>query len=79
MMITGAQIRAGRAFAKLSANELATRARIGRTTVVRAELGDGIPSTTAANLFAIQRALEATGVIFGPDGSVSYRSSAGEQ
>lgn len=79
MMITGAQIRAGRAFAKLSANDLATRARIGRTTVVRAELVDGVPSTTAANLFAIQRALEEMGVVFGPDGCVSYRPSAMDQ
>jgi hypothetical protein len=78
MMITGAQIRAGRAFAKLSASELAIRAKVGRATVVRAELVDGVPSTTAANLFAIQRALEEIGVVFGPDGSVSYRPFAVE-
>ncbi len=72
-MITGSQIRAGRAFAKLSASELAALARVARTTVVRAELADGVPSTTAANLFAIQTALEALGVIFGADGSVNYQ------
>jgi hypothetical protein len=78
MMITGAQIRAGRAFAKLSANDLAIRAKVGRTTVVRAELVDGVPSTTAANLFAIQTALERLGVAFGADGSVSYQSRGQE-
>lgn len=72
-MISGAQIRAGRAFARLSASELAQLARIGRATVLRAETVDGVPSTTAANLFAIQRALEEEGVIFGADGSVNFR------
>ncbi len=72
MMVTGAQIRAARAFVKLSANELAALAHIARTTVVRAELADGVPPTTAANLLAIQTALERLGVIFGADGSVNY-------
>jgi transcriptional regulator with XRE-family HTH domain len=78
MMITGAQIRAGRAFAKLSANELAALAHIARTTVVRAELTDGVPPTTAANLFAIQTALERLGVTFGAGGSVSYQPRSQE-
>ena len=77
-MITGAQIRAGRGFARLSANDLASLARIGRTTVVRAELVDGVPTTTAANLFAIQTALEAKGVIFGADGSVNFKPAVRE-
>ena len=72
MAITGAQIRAGRAFAKLSANELALRARVGRTTIARAEVVDGIPATTTANLFAIKAVLEKAGVTFGSDGSVNY-------
>jgi hypothetical protein len=72
MAITGAQIRAGRAFAKLSANELASRARVGRTTIARAEVIDGIPPTTVANLFAIKAVLEKAGVTFGADGSVNY-------
>ena len=74
-MLTGAQIRAGRAFVRLSANELAELARVGRTTVLRAEAIDVIPPTTAANLHAIQQALENKGVIFGADGSVNYRPS----
>jgi len=72
-MITGAQIRAGRALAKLSAMELATIARVGRMTVVRAELTDSVPSITAINLHAIQAALESKGVIFGNDGEINYR------
>lgn len=76
MVITGAQIRAGRAFAKLSANDLAARAMVGRTTVARAETTDGVPATTTANLFAIKTALEKSGVTFHDDGSVNYRAPA---
>ena len=72
-MITGMQIRAGRAILRLSANELAEIARVGRTTILRAEAIDGTPSTTAANLHAIRQALEDKGIIFGSDGSVNYR------
>lgn len=72
-MINGAQIRAGRAFARLSASELAKLARIGRATVLRAETVDDVPPTTAANLYAMQRALEEAGVSFGEDGSVNFR------
>lgn len=72
-MITGAQIRAGRAYARLSANELAELARIGRATVLRAETVDDVPPTTAANLYAIQKVLEGKGVSFGADGSVNFR------
>ena len=75
MMITGAQIRAGRAFAQISANELASLAHIARTTVVRAELTNTVPPTTTANLLAIQNALEKLGVTFGADGSVNYHPS----
>jgi hypothetical protein len=74
-MITGGQIRAGRAFAKLSAAELAQLARLARMTVVRAESVDGVPPVTESNLFSIQRALEEVGVAFGPDGGVNYRPS----
>jgi len=72
-MITGGQIRAGRAFAKLSAAELAQLARLARMTIVKAESVDGVPAVTGANLFSIQRALEEAGVVFGPDGGVNYR------
>jgi hypothetical protein len=72
MKLTGAQIRGGRALARLTAMELAELARVGRMTVVRAELTDDVPSTTDANLHAIKTALEAKGVIFGNDGGINY-------
>ena len=71
-MITGAQIRAARAFAKISAAELAELAHIGKMTVFRAELSDGVPATTAANLNAIQSALEKLGAVFQEDGGVNF-------
>jgi transcriptional regulator with XRE-family HTH domain len=64
-MISGSQIRAGRALINLSAAALAERAGVGSATVQRAEAAaDGIPTLTAPNLYAIQRALEAAGVLF---------------
>lgn len=62
--ITGAQIRAGRALARISAQELANAAGVGVATVRRAETEDGQPSATRANLNAIRAALEAAGVEF---------------
>lgn len=40
------------------------RSRLGRKTILRAEVGDGQTSLTAANDLAIRRALEAAGVEF---------------
>ena len=77
-MITGGQIRAARAYARLSAAEVAQRADVARMTVVKAESMDGVPSLTAANLLAIQTALEAAGVIFGADGSVNFKLAVRE-
>lgn len=62
--ITGTQIRAGRALVRLSAADLAERARVGVATVRRAELEDGEVRATAANAHAIRAALEAAGVEF---------------
>ncbi len=63
-MLTGAQIRAARSLIGWSATKLAAQAGISYPTVQRAESVDGIPRLTAPNLFAIQRALEAAGVVF---------------
>ena len=63
-MITGAQIRAARGLLGWSAADLAQRARLSYATVQRAETAEGVPTTQAQNLFAIQQALEAGGVIF---------------
>ncbi|NTH79191.1 helix-turn-helix domain-containing protein [Agrobacterium rhizogenes] len=62
--ITGAQVRAARALIRWSAKDLAKAAGIGVATVSRAEVEDGIPSITSANLKAMQLALEAAGVEF---------------
>jgi transcriptional regulator with XRE-family HTH domain len=63
-MIGGAQIRAARALLGWTVAELATRARLSYATVQRAESAAGVPTTQAVNLFAIQQALEAGGVVF---------------
>jgi hypothetical protein len=63
-MINGPQIRAARALLGWSAGELARRAKLGMATIQRAESSPGIPTTQATNLFAIQQALEAGGVVF---------------
>ncbi|MDI7861905.1 helix-turn-helix domain-containing protein [Rhizobiaceae bacterium n13] len=64
--ITGAQIRAARALVRWSAKELASAANIGVATVSRAEVEDGRPTVTSANLKAIQVALETAGIEFIP-------------
>ncbi len=74
-MITGAQIRAGRAMARWSTNELGSRSRLARMTIVRAEAVDGPPATTDANLVAIKNALEAAGVKFLENGRVAFEPS----
>ena len=61
MPLTSGQIRAARGFLGWSARELADAANIGISTVQRAEAAGTI---TAANMDAIQRALEAAGVQF---------------
>ena len=63
-MITGSQLRAGRAVLGWSAQQLAERAGVSYATVQRAEAVDGIPTMRTPNLYALQRALEDGGVIF---------------
>lgn len=72
-MITGGQLRAARAYAKVSAVELAEMAGVGRTTVVKAESVDGPPPLTVTNLHLLQEALEKLGVIFGQGGEVNFK------
>ena|ERR1700761_2247752 len=73
--ITGGQIRAARGFLQWTAAELAERAKVGLSTVRRAEDAVGPPPVTAANVEAIIRALEAGGVEFIPEngGGVGVR------
>ncbi|WP_342588496.1 transcriptional regulator [Pleomorphomonas carboxyditropha] len=62
--ITGAQLRAGRALIRWSANDLAKAANVGVATIRRAEATDGAVTMVPNNLVAIRAALEAAGVIF---------------
>ncbi len=73
--ITGAQIRAARALIRWSAKDLAHAANVGVATVSRAEVEDGRPPITTANLKAIQMSLEGAGIEFIPEngGGVGIR------
>ncbi len=63
-MLTSDQIRAARALVKWSAQELADNVGLGISTVQRMEGADGVPSSSAKNLAAVQTALEKAGVEF---------------
>ena len=57
--LTSAQLRAGRALIRWSAEDLARASAVGLTTIRRAELTD-----SETNDLAVRRALEAAGVEF---------------
>src|SRR3984893_3640585 len=63
-LITGAQIRAGRALLRWSADDLAKHAKLGVATIRRAEATDGPLSITEANGEAVRAALEKASVEF---------------
>jgi transcriptional regulator with XRE-family HTH domain len=63
-MLSGRQIRAARALLGWSAADLAAQSGISQSAIQRAEAVDEVPSMRAPNLLALQRALEAGGVIF---------------
>ena len=62
--LTSAQIRAGRALIRWSAEDLAKASILSVTTIRRAELTEGETSLTAANNLAIRHALEDAGIEF---------------
>jgi hypothetical protein len=62
--LTSAQIRAGRALLRWSADDLARESTVGITTIRRAEVTESETSMTTANDLAIRRALENAGVEF---------------
>ena len=62
--LTSAQIRAGRALIRWSAEDLAREAKLGLATIRRAEIAEERTSMTTANDIAVRRALEAAGVEF---------------
>jgi hypothetical protein len=77
-VITGLQIKLARLALKWPAQQLADRARLGIATISRAESSEHeVPRLTAANLFSIQRVLEAEGIVFVDDGEQSPRGGPG--
>jgi len=62
--LTSAQIRAGRALVRWSAEDLSRQSAVSLRTIRRAELVEGQTSMTARNDLAIRRALEAAGIEF---------------
>jgi hypothetical protein len=62
--LTSAQIRAGRALIRWRAEDLARESVVSVATIRRAELTEYETSMTAANDWAVRRALEAAGVEF---------------
>ena len=62
--LTSAQIRAGRALLRWSADDLARESAVGITTIRRAEVTNSKTSMTTANDLAIRRVLEDAGVEF---------------
>ena len=64
-----------RGYLKWSAQELAKKADVGISTVQRMETVDDVPSASAKNLNAVERALEGAGVEFSNDaqGGVGIR------
>ena len=69
-MISGHQIRNGRALLEWSVFDLAKRAGIDAQMVSRAEIYEGMPFVTVAQAGAIQSAFEAAGVEFIPKNDV---------
>jgi Predicted transcriptional regulators len=67
-MVTAAQIRAARALLGWSGAQLAAQAGVSLQTIRRMEGDVGPGRSTAANVHAVQKALEDAGVVFIPPG-----------
>lgn len=65
-MIYSSQIRAARGLLNWSRDDLAAAAGLGLSTVQRMENGEGLARGHAANVWALQAALEAAGVVLLP-------------
>lgn len=63
-MVTAAQIRAARALVGWNGAELAKQAGVSLQTIRRMESELGPGRSSAANVAAVQRALEGAGVVF---------------
>ena len=63
-MITGSQIRAGRALLNWSAQQLADVSGVGVATIRRMELAQSVPSSNAQTLTLVKETFEDAGVEF---------------
>ena len=70
-VISGAQIRAGRALLGMTAAELAERARVSHRTLQRFEAVDGLPDAQARLLERVRVTLETLGIQFSGDPQTS--------
>ena len=68
MLVSGPQLRAGRAAAGLTREELAREANVGTATVTRLEGEGGRLRSTLATLDGLTKALARHGVAFTEDG-----------
>jgi transcriptional regulator with XRE-family HTH domain len=62
--ITGAQIRAARAFLRWSVHDLAARCGVSESAISRAEKVDHVPGMQDRNLDAVRTAFEIHGIEF---------------
>ncbi len=72
-LVHAAQLRAARSMLRWEQEQLASAAGVSIDTVSRLERLSGELDARASTLRALQRALEAAGVEFKPDGSVRLR------
>jgi transcriptional regulator with XRE-family HTH domain len=63
-LITSGQIKAARALVGWTARDLAAKAEIGFSTLIRLESADGIPAGNIKTIDAVTKALEEAGVEF---------------
>ncbi len=63
-MITSGQIRAARALLRWTGKELAESSGVAFSTLMRLEMGDGVPGAQAKTLGAIQKTFEEAGIEF---------------
>lgn len=63
-MITSGQIKAARVLVGWTARDLAAKAEIGFSTLIRLESADGIPAGNIKTIDAVIKALEEAGIEF---------------
>jgi predicted transcriptional regulator len=64
MLITADQIRAARGLLDWTQRDLAERTKLSTRTIKRMEGEPGPAASTEANVLAVQRVLEAAGIVF---------------